>query len=472
MKKYFIMLITMCCLLASCSKERINHQVTESDGITTVNYSELVSDEYKTKLIANYAQLLASSISNNDLKELIKSKAQERFDGDYDILVRTLHRPETMETLNVTSLFAASNVPTRSGVLNVEDLVKEIQGRFPNLQVAVPVHCDEWDTENYTPLVAFLPYDYDEDTYTEIEAYDTNGNIHVLSLEEEPDVPVIVVSRSERVDTEGNLIDVANEVYESNYIATKATPQVPDGFKIFPSKEGTIQIEWNDVETETAYEVYRESGGSGGYTLIATLPKNENCYIDKGLQAGKQYSYRVRSVNSDGRSAYTSMVATSASDRSYNQSLKLTGMYFTEASLKKVEKWASGAPEIRLRVVGAIPSNAVSVFTSGLMEPSRRKDINGKWWSVSDEICKWNPSEHGTIFTFDWREEDWDDNVEFTIQPSIEVTIAEIWKVGLSPFSLKFSGDDGGDVIGSALVHWWDDMSSTFEVTGFKWTLE
>lgn len=472
MKKYFIMLITMCFLFVSCSKERINHQVHESDGITTVNFSELVPDEYKAELIANYAQLLASSISNSDLKELIKNKAQERFDGDYDILVSTLHGPETRATLNVTSLFAASNVQTRSGVLNVEDLVEEVQTRFPNLQVAVPVHCEEWDTEKYTPLVAFLPYDYDEDTYTEIEAYDTNGNIHMLSLEEEPNVPVIVVSISERVDDEGNLMDAANEVYESHCVATRATPPVPDDFKIVTSKEGKIQIQWKDVETETAYEVYRESSDSDGYVLIATLPENENCYIDKGLQAGQLYSYRVRAINADGRSAYTPMVATSASNRSFNQPLTLTGMRFTKAALKAVEKWASGAPEIRLRVVGAIPSNAVSVYTSGVMEPKTRDDIKDTWWAVSEEICKWNPSEHGTVFTFDWREEDWDDNVEFTIQPSIEVTIAEVWKVGLSPFSLKFSGNDGGYVIGSALVHWWDDMSTTFEVTGFSWTLK
>lgn len=471
MKKIFIMLIMVCCVLASCSKERIVQPVHEMEEEKT-NTTELVSNNFKTELIASYAQLLASSISDIELKGLIKNMAQEQFDGDYDILVKTLHSPGIRSTLNVTSLFAASNIPTRSGVTNVEDLVEEIQDRFPNLQVSVPVHCEEWDTENLTPLVAFLPYDYDEDTYTEITAYDVDGNIHVLSLDEEPTVPVIVVSISERVDANGNLIDDAYEIYESSNVSTKAAPQTPSGLKIFPSQSGTIELEWLDVEDETAYEIYRKTGGSG-YTLIAQLDTNENCYVDRALQAGKQYSYRVKAINKDGSSAYTSMVATCASDREYDKPLTLTGMYFTKEALKAVEKWASGAPEIRLRVVGANSSGAVSLFTSGLMEPEKRNYIQDNWWEVPHIISSsWNPINHGTILTFDWREEDWDDNVEFTIKPSVEVTIDGIWKVDLSSFSLTFKGDDGGDVIGSGLVHWWDDLSTTFELTGFKWTIE
>ncbi len=95
------------------------------------------------------------------------------------------------------------------------DFLEKLKQAIPNLQVAVPIHCSEWDTKNYIPLVAFLPFDYNEENTESVIAYDAQGNTHILDVNIEPDVPVIVVGRSERVDENGNLIAL---IENNNYL--------------------------------------------------------------------------------------------------------------------------------------------------------------------------------------------------------------------------------------------------------------
>ena len=47
----------------------------------------MLTIEQKNDLISSYAQILASSIVDAELRNTIKSEAQEQFDGDYDILI-------------------------------------------------------------------------------------------------------------------------------------------------------------------------------------------------------------------------------------------------------------------------------------------------------------------------------------------------------------------------------------------------
>lgn len=38
--------------------------------------------------------------------------------------------------------------------------------------------------------------------------------------------------------------------------------------------------------------------------------------------------------------------------------------------------------------------------------------------------------------------------------------------------SVQFSGDEGGDIIGNKLVHYWDESNKTYDISGFKWEFE
>ena len=469
MKKILVAAISIV-LLASCTKDDVL-----SHSIQSVKE---YSVEQKTDLISSYAQMLAASMGNPEIRNVIKSEAQLKFDGDYDILVNTLHSVE-LEEHNVTikKMLANSCVETRaneggfSG--DLETLIEEIQAQFPNLQVSVPVHCDEWDTENYIPLVAFLPYDYDDQVATEIEAFDTNGNSYMLSLDEDPEQPVIVVSISERVDRDGSFKggDASYVNFEDvDVVTTRTSPTTPSDINLFHAGAETLELGWADLSNETGYVVYRKSEGGSTYSVIANLPANQNYYIDTNVVAGVKYSYKVRAINNDGESGYSTTISTIASARNDGESLKIKRMYFTKSALKAVEKWASGAPEIRLRVVYGDKDSATTVFTSGILEPAKRGDINGSWWNKSVDITNWCTNVIGTVLTFDWREEDWDDDVTFTIQASYEQKDKN-WSIQAGG-SVQFSGDEGGDIIGNKLVYYWDEANKTYDISGFKWEFE
>lgn len=194
--KRIVILAYMVTVLLSCAKN--------SNEIIVDFPNKDYSVEEKTELIRSYAQMLAASLGNSDLRKEIKKEACYMFDGDYDILAKRMHNVKlTKENRTVRDLMVNSCVITRSQMSgfegNLDELISEIQRTFPNLQVSVPVHCEAWDAEKFVPLVAFKPYDYDSKTHTTIEAFDVEGNVHVLSAIEEPEFPVIVVSRSERI---------------------------------------------------------------------------------------------------------------------------------------------------------------------------------------------------------------------------------------------------------------------------------
>jgi hypothetical protein len=68
-------------------------------------------------------------------------------------------------------------------------------------------------------------------------------------------------------------------------------------------------------------------------------------------------------------------------------------------------------------------------------------------------IFPWNTTTYGTVLTLDWREEDWDYNVTFTIDGSYEdKTDGGSIKYG---GSITVSDNSGADIIGNTSVLWW-----------------
>lgn len=453
-------------LLMSCQKQ------SNLDSVR-VNQSPIVDINAMTiedgnDLIVSYSKLLAHAVSNPEVRSIIKVGVEKKFDGDYDLLINDFMGCKLTNCQQSISDYLREDWSSTKSfesnvVTDVDELLSIIQQKYPTLQVSVPVNCDNWDVQNYVPLVAYLPLDYDEDTYTEIEAFDSMGASYMLSLDIEPDFPVIVVSLSERVDeSESSLVGK-----QSSDIVMNSAPAVPSDINLIHAGPCQLEIEWHDTDTETSYELYRKQGG-GSYELLTTLPQNVNYYLDDAVEPMSFYSYRVRALNSDGSSAYTDVISTYASDRENGEELSISGLFFTNDALKKVEKWASGAPEIRLRVVTGTANSAINIFTSGILEPEKRADINGQWWGKKIQICQWDPRSLGTILTFDWREEDWDDNVTFTITPKIEIK-SGTWSINLSAFSLTYTGDEGGDVIGNTIVQWWEPTTKVYDLTGFRW---
>lgn len=243
----------------------------------------------------------------------------------------------------------------------------------------------------------------------------------------------------------------------------------PTGINMTHQNAGVLNVYWDDLTIETGYELWRSTGGS--YTKIADLPQNSNTYLDANLASNVRYYYQIRGVQNGVPLAWSSPVTTVAAQRFNGEVLKIKRMKFVdEASLDAVEKWASGAPEIRLRVSKGNPSNTnVEVLTYGKYEPSNRSDIRGTWWN-KDEIIfnNWAINFYSTVATFTWKEEDWNSFVTFKINGKYEQ------KVGSGSIQIggevTFTNNPGSGNIGSSTdVIFWQPKNLTYETGGFQW---
>jgi hypothetical protein len=456
-------------MMAACSKDEILPE-------QAIVQPESVADSVitlKNKLLNDYAMVLAKAIGQKELRTIIRNKAVQKFDGDFDVLVGSLEREQLLDSdCSVKELMVKMQQGDpflRSiGERSPESDLSTITTIIPNVQVSVPILCEEWDPSTFVPLVAVLPYDYKEQPGNKITAYDAEGKAYLLDADEEPGFPVLVVGRSERVDEQGYL-DTASFCQRIPALPSlrsmNEVQEYPEKLILSHGMAKSLLLEWTDVANETGYEVWRMSGTT--FQKVVQMEANDNNYVDVNLTANQKYWYKVRATTADGYSSWSPIMATTASNRSDNEWLKIKRMKFSSSALKAVEGWISGAPEIRLRVVQGCVGGATNVFTSGMLEPNNRSDINDTWWNKEVAIFAWSTSVYGTVLTFDWREEDWLEHVDFSLTGSYEdKESGGTVKVG---GSILIKKDSGGDVIGNTSVMWWQEKSQIYDLSGFQW---
>ncbi|MFO7658958.1 MAG: fibronectin type III domain-containing protein, partial [Bacteroidales bacterium] len=67
-----------------------------------------------------------------------------------------------------------------------------------------------------------------------------------------------------------------------------------------------VKLSWQDRSSnETGFYIYRSLAATSGFQQIHTSGRNQNTFLNSGLDQGKTYYYRVRAYNADGLSAYT-----------------------------------------------------------------------------------------------------------------------------------------------------------------------
>lgn len=469
MKNFKPILLGMAVLLVTaCSKED-SLQLQPVAPLTVVSDPDV---SFKNKLLNDYAVVLARAVQKKELRTVIHNRAMQKFDGDYDVLVTRLESEKLNQTEGtVKELMRSMQTDPRLrsiGIANSDSDFLKISTIIPNVQVSVPVHCEEWDPATFVPLVAVLPYDYKEKAGTIISAYDAEGKVYQLSADEEPGFPVLVVGRSERVDEQGRM-DTAGYIMKYPVFpelrASNLLTEYPEKLLLTHGMARSLLLEWTDVADDTGYEVWRMSGTV--FQKVAQTVVNDNSFVDTDLTPNQKYWYKVRAINLDGFSSWSPVMATTASNRSDNEWLKIKRMKFSTSALNAVEGWISGAPEIRLRVVQGSEGGATNVYTSGILEPDKRSDINNVWWNREVTIFAWSTSVYGTVLTFDWREEDWLERVDFPLTGSYEdKQSGGTVKVG---GSVLIKNDPGGDVIGNTSVMWWQEKSQIYDLSGFQW---
>lgn len=116
-------------------------------------------------IINQYSKVISTALKNVDFRSLIKQLAIVCTDGDYDILNNVLLNYRLPNSTDSVRTFI-SNIVNESYIdefeLSGTEFLELVNNTIPNLQISVPVECDEWDPETYTPYVIPLPIDFDE----------------------------------------------------------------------------------------------------------------------------------------------------------------------------------------------------------------------------------------------------------------------------------------------------------------------
>ena len=199
-----VLVIVGITVFVSCEREK-------KEG-TNLNKEEQISLNNEDPLVHELANLLAKSMSDEMGRSFIKEEALKEFDGDFDILFAEIKDKDLSKTSLKSSnhktfggflkSFYASNNKLKSDA-DFGAFLNSLIEKYPLLQISMPEISEEstknWNESDYAPLVAVLPDNFDEKTTEVITAYDMNGNISYLDVNNCPQNPVIVISQNERL---------------------------------------------------------------------------------------------------------------------------------------------------------------------------------------------------------------------------------------------------------------------------------
>ena len=84
-----------------------------------------------------------------------------------------------------------------------------------------------------------------------------------------------------------------------------APPTAPNGLSATAVAATQINLHWTDTSSNESSFLVERSVSGGAFVQIGTAAANATTYSDTGVTANKTYTYRIRSTNAGGNSAYS-----------------------------------------------------------------------------------------------------------------------------------------------------------------------
>ena len=263
-----------------------------------------------------------------DFRKVVKDEALKRVDGDYDVLLTRVKDKKVKapimyksagEAYTVKDLlndsFSSESRMRLNKSSSTSSVIDELSEKYPDMQIAVPVHAEEWDEENYIPTVTFLPLEYSDATTTTLTGYDVEGNMVPIDVLNEPDEAVIVIGQNERSDYYDNRYDPDKENDDDNTVGS--TPPTPINLTGQQTPTG-ILLNW-DISSEATldntqgYNVYRKGPFSSSFTYLETVSGMINTeYNDYELNGNYTYMYYIVAYNRGNTSPISNKVTVTA----------------------------------------------------------------------------------------------------------------------------------------------------------------
>ncbi len=298
---FFVVVFIGIFFFTSCQKDDLkNASLTHSElsGSDLSNLYSLQADKSDyDKNIRKFAKAFAKAMTNEDLRKLVKEEALLKVDGDYNIIWKDFKQKKLnskgIETdlLEVIADNSEDIVGKKADIKEKKEEIEKFGSSNKMLQISVPVNCEKWDYKSFEPVVVFLTSDYRE-VQEEIEAYNSKGDIIKLNNRIIPEMPVIVVSLSERTDKEGNITNPRLQLKIAQIIEDGAVR--PMNLAGTSSSVG-IHLTW-DFSGSMNDEIMIEKNSGSGYSTIAVVDGDIFDFLDvNGLSNGNTYYYRIRS---------------------------------------------------------------------------------------------------------------------------------------------------------------------------------
>ena len=226
--------------LTSCDKTELVAP-NENEGLEkSAEEIVLTQNDADRELLA---KIVAKALAEEDFRTIIKSEAMLMFDGDYDVLYNKVGKKQNAKGNSIES-YLLNTYNQMKGKNASQSEFEKLVSFIPDFQISVPVNCEEWDTKNYTPLVTYIPANLDEATAKTTRAFDSNGKLHILSLEKEPEMPVVVIGSCERVDEKGEVKGQIMQISDKPIIEENDKVTRQSGMK-----EYVYKIKFNDLSS-------------------------------------------------------------------------------------------------------------------------------------------------------------------------------------------------------------------------------
>jgi hypothetical protein len=430
-KKLFVAVIVIVgiTVFISCEREKVE--------IAELKLEEKIALNIENPLVHDFANILVRSMSDEKGRSFIKEEALKEFDGDFDILFAEVKDKDLSKTsLKSTNFktfgsFLKSFSPSDSKLKSDADFstfLNSLLEKYPLLQISMPeiseASTNNWNELNYAPLVAVLPDNFDDKTTKVITAYDMDGNVSYLDVNNYPQNPVIVISQNER------LVAVSKSKNSNN----KSYKQLAD-----------VCLE-SYYETEMyAYYMPIDCGGSGGGGTGGGTGGGVTTY-DRDNNGNRDQLNQARFVSVD--------------------------------ACRQVEPWPTGRPEFKV-IISYIEKIGTSYEAKTITKILTKDDwitryvfwVDLKTKSIKLPIITWDKEIIGNSMKYTWIEQDDSDtkselNIAVsskfgagdntTINSSVKVTIsAEDDEAGEDVVEYKDGTSGGGTEYNTGIVRFW-----------------
>jgi len=149
-----------------------------------------------------FAQTLSLAMSNTAVRNFLKTEAALQFDQDYDVLYQVVKNKQVSPGQTFASLlisYAPSTIQNKTSFFNTDlcQLDPLLNISFPELANNIKV--ESWNTGSYVPLVAVVETTFDDQSTSNVKAYNSTGSLTSLSTSCRAYVSGSVVGPSERV---------------------------------------------------------------------------------------------------------------------------------------------------------------------------------------------------------------------------------------------------------------------------------